>query len=347
MRSITFARCLGRLALLAASLVLTGGEATAEAAPHLGTKVGTVVREVRAAFKTTARAPRAGLVNIGEGRKMYLRCRGTGSPTAVLISGFRGAYDDWTSVVDTDGEPKRSGSAVFPEVGKFTRVCAYDRPGTTRLDDTPTPSTPVRQPTIAQAGAADLHALLRAAGQPGPYVIVAHSWGGLIARLYASQYPNDVAGLVLLEPGSEFLQDTLTRAQWTMFVRAGRKLGKPRTLEAASYQPSVRALRAAPPIGDIPAVVLTADKCWLTFPGEDAAEAGATCSAWLAAQDLLAALLDARHVTDTNSSHFVQGENPQLVIDSVREVVEGVRENACARGSKKHGQCFEAKKPRR
>ena len=75
-----------------------------------------------------------GLVDIGGGRKMYLECRGAGSPTVVLISGTRGAHDDWTILIDPSnpaGSRKRSESAVFPQVSKFTRVCAYDRPGTT------------------------------------------------------------------------------------------------------------------------------------------------------------------------------------------------------------------------
>ena len=281
----------------------------------------------------------AGLVDIGGGRKMYMECHGEGSPTVVLVSGFRGAHDDWTSVIDSDGEPKPSGSAVFPEVGKFTRVCAYDRPGTTRFDDTLSPSTPVRQPTTAQDGAADLHALLRAAKQEVPYVLVAHSWGGLIARQYVSEYPKDVSGLVLLDPGSEFLQETLTPAQWAFFVRGAKKKGDPKTLEAADYRPSVRALRAAPPVGEIPAVVLSSDKCWFVFPRFDEKE---TCSAWNAAQDLLAAHLDAKHITHTNSGHFIQGENPKLVIDSVREVVGAARKKACALGVKNDAQCMKA-----
>jgi pimeloyl-ACP methyl ester carboxylesterase len=264
----------------------------------------------------------SGLVDIGGGRKMYMECHGKGSPTVVLVSGARGAYDDWTSVIDSGGEPKPSRSAVLPQVGKFTRVCAYDRPGTTRLDGTLSPSTPVRQPTTAQEGAADLHALLRAAKQKGPYVIVAHSWGGLIGRLYASTYPDEVSGLVLLDPGSEFMQDTLTPAQWAFFVRESKKLGNPKTLEAVRYRPSVRALRTAPPVRGTPAVVLSADKCWFILPGFDAKE---TCSAWNAAQDLLAAHLDARHITDTDSGHFIQGENPKLVIDATRQVVDKVR----------------------
>src|SRR5215208_2542441 len=278
----------------------------------------------------------ASLVDIGGDRKMYLECQGKGSPTVVLVSGFRGAHDDWTHVIDSGGEPKPSGSAVFPEVSKFSRVCAYDRPGTTRFDGTLSPSAPVRQPTTAQDGAADLHALLRAAKQKGPYVLVAHSWGGLIVRQYTSKHPEDVSGLVLLDAGSEFLQDTLTPAQWASFVRGAKKLGEPKTLEAADYRPSVRALRAAPPLGEIPAVVLTSDQCWFILPGFDAK---ATCSAWREAQGLLAAHLDAKHITDTNSGHFIQGENPKLVIASVRKVAETARKETCALGPKKHGKC--------
>ena len=279
----------------------------------------------------------SGLVDIGGGRKMYMECQGKGSPTVVLVSGFRGAHDDWTHVIDSGGEPKPSGSAVFPQVGKFTRVCAYDRPGTTRFDGTLSPSTPVKQPTTAQDGAADLHALLRAAKQKGPYVLVAHSWGGLNARFYASTYPSEVSGLVLLDSGSEFMQETLTPAQWASFVRGAKKLGDPKTLEAADYRPSVRALRAVPPVGEIPTVVLSSDKCFTFVPGWDANE---TCSAWREAQDLLAAHLDAEHITDTDSGHFIQGENPKLVVASVRKVVGTVRKKeACALGSENHGQC--------
>ena len=66
----------------------------------------------------------------------------------MLVSGARGAYDDWTHVIDSGGEPKPSRSAVFPRVGKFTRVCAYDRPGTTRLDGelSPQPRCPSLPP---------------------------------------------------------------------------------------------------------------------------------------------------------------------------------------------------------
>jgi pimeloyl-ACP methyl ester carboxylesterase len=263
----------------------------------------------------------AGLVKIDGGRKLFLRCRGTGGPTVVLISGFRGAYDDWTHVVAGPGkEPRPSRSSVFPQVGRFTRVCGYDRPGTLSFDGALTPSTTVRQPTEAQDGVDDLHALLSAAGVPGPYVLVAHSWGGMIGYLYASRHPGEVAGLVLVDPGSVYLKRALKPAQWNRFVRAARKLGKPRTLEAADYERSVKAIRAAPAVPRMPAVVLTSDHRF-----DFGAGGRGTWRAWLAAQNQLAANLGAEHVTHTNSGHYIAGERPRLVIGQVRRVVRAAR----------------------
>jgi pimeloyl-ACP methyl ester carboxylesterase len=144
----------------------------------------------------------AGLVNIGGGRKMYLKCIGRGSPTVVLGGGLRASAEDW-SISD------KSKPTVFSGVGKFTRVCACDRPGTP-VGEKPSRGDPVPQPTTAKDAVADLHALLSAAGEAGPYVLVGHSYGGLIVRLYASTYPKEVSGLVLIDALSEGLQDAET-----------------------------------------------------------------------------------------------------------------------------------------
>jgi pimeloyl-ACP methyl ester carboxylesterase len=101
----------------------------------------------------------AGLVDVGGGRRMYLECRGTGSPTVVLVAGLRGSAEDWNIA-------GKQGPRVFPEVARFTRVCAYDRPGTP-VGEKPSRSDPVPQPTTAGAAVADLHALLTAAGEAG------------------------------------------------------------------------------------------------------------------------------------------------------------------------------------
>src|ERR1700747_1562591 len=89
----------------------------------------------------------AGLLDIGGGRKMYLECRGTGSPSVVLVGGLRASADDW-NLAD------KSAPAVFPEVAKFTRVCAYDRPGTP-VDEKPSRSDPVSQPATGGDRGAD------------------------------------------------------------------------------------------------------------------------------------------------------------------------------------------------
>ena len=101
-----------------------------------------------------------GLVDLGDDRKMYLKCSGKGSPTVVLVGGLRASADDW-SISD------KSKPTVFSEVGKFTRVCACDRPGTP-VGEKPSRSDPVPQPTTAKDAVADLHALLSAAGEVGP-----------------------------------------------------------------------------------------------------------------------------------------------------------------------------------
>ena len=170
-----------------------------------------IALEVSAAFAENGNV--AGLVDIGSGRKMYLECSGTGSPTVVLISGKGNGAADWSEVLDPadpehhadydamawgKGNLHKSDSAVFPMVSRFTRVCAYDRPGT-RLDG-PDQSTPVAQPHPVDQAADDLHRLLAAAGEPGPYVLVPHSYGGLIATLFARTWPEDVDGLVWSTP---------------------------------------------------------------------------------------------------------------------------------------------------
>lgn len=110
----------------------------------------------------------AGLVDIGGGRKMYLECRDTGFPTVVLVAGLKGSAEDWNST-------KQSEPTVFAGVATFTRVCAYDRPGTP-VGEKPSRSDPVSQPTTAADAVADLHDLLSAAGEAGPCACRALVW---------------------------------------------------------------------------------------------------------------------------------------------------------------------------
>src|SRR6516164_2736714 len=299
-----------------------------------------------AAHAAAASADFAGLVDIGGGRKMYLECRGAGSPTVVLISGEAGAATAWTMA-----DPAKPAPPVFDEVAKFTRVCAYDRPGAV-VDlaggkTKPSRSDPVLQPTTSQDAVRDLHALLRAASERGPYVLVGHSFGGLVARLYASAYPNEVTGMVLVDPASEAFQAALLRLKaydtWKATRTGGRlsltadQLTQYPELERLDYDRSFAQLRAAAPLRSMPLMLLSSDHSIQKalepliaagkLPPEIPADFGSTVDkAWKEGQDHDAKLVpSARHIAKTDSSHNIQLEQPRLVIDAIREVVQAVR----------------------
>lgn len=278
-----------------------------------------------------------GLFDIGGGRKMYLKCQGTGSPTVVLVSGRTDRSDIWQTLAD----PTNSGPAVFPAVAKFTRVCAYDRPGTVTIAANAielSRSTSVPQPITPKDGVADLHALLTAAKVPGPFVLVGHSYGGLIVRLYASTYPNDVAGLVLIDSPTEFLYDTLTPTQQAMWIRLNSnyspELDKYIIQERTDFVPSFEQLRTSPALRSMPAVVLTSDQPYDfksliakgVLPSDAPLDFGPIVfQAHLTGQERLTRLLHARQISNTHAGHYIHTEQPQLVIDSIREIVDKVR----------------------
>jgi pimeloyl-ACP methyl ester carboxylesterase len=287
-----------------------------------------------AAAHATQSGDFAGLVDVGGGRKMYLECRGSVSPTVVLVAGLRGSAEDWNIA-------EKPGPRVFSEVAKFTRVCAYDRPGTP-VGEKPSRSDPVPQPTTAGTAVADLRALLTAAGEAGPYVLVAHSYGGLIGRLYASTYPENVSGLVLVDALSEGLKDAETPEQWAIQrkliegdVREG--VAKYPALERIDVDRSFDQMRAAPPFRQLRLIVLSADRGWGpqipsmiaagTLPADVPPDFGyVTDAAQKKAQEKLAHLVpNAKHISNTNSGHEIHKEQPQLVIDAIREVVDAVR----------------------
>ncbi|HST47298.1 alpha/beta fold hydrolase [Jatrophihabitans sp.] len=122
-------------------------------------------------------APAAGRGYDVDGHRMYLRCEGTGTPTVVLASGF--------------GEHSSVWGWVAPALAADTRVCVYDRAGQGW-------SGPAgARDGVAQAG--DLHTLLQVAGVPGPYLLAGHSVGGIYGMIFAARYPDETAGMVLLD----------------------------------------------------------------------------------------------------------------------------------------------------
>jgi pimeloyl-ACP methyl ester carboxylesterase len=120
----------------------------------------------------------AGRMADAGGHRLYLACRGTGSPTVVPENGFGQDTPSWAWVVKN----------IAPE----TRVCAYDRAGRGRSES-------AAGPQDGGQLAADPHALLERAAVPGPYLLAAHSVGGTYALTFAARYPQQVAGMVLLD----------------------------------------------------------------------------------------------------------------------------------------------------
>src|ERR1051325_1830405 len=118
------------------------------------------------------------LVDVG-GRRLYVHCTGSGSPTGVLVFGLAETSVYWAGW-------------IAPTVAQNTTVCAYDRAGQGWSDPPPSPQDGV-------AVATDLHNLLAKAQLPGPYVVVGHSTGGVYVRIFAARYADQVAGMVLLD----------------------------------------------------------------------------------------------------------------------------------------------------
>jgi pimeloyl-ACP methyl ester carboxylesterase len=260
----------------------------------------------------------------------------------VLVSGLDAAADVWT------GYQANPSLAVFARVARFTRVCAYDRPGTPVGDNlTPSRSTPVRQPVTAQDAVTDLHALLRAAREPGPYVLVGHSYGGLITRLYAGQYPRQVAGLVFVDAFAPQWQTAFTPRQWRILKAitgpSKEQLAKYPAMERLNFDASVAQARAAAPLRcSLPVVVLSRDTH--TPPGDLGPVIAAAVAqhklpafvpknfgytddrAWDKAQDALARLVPgARHIVIT-SGHNIQIDHPQAVADAIHQIFDTARQ---------------------
>ena len=136
-----------------------------------------------------------GLVSVGGGRSLYLECVGSGNPTVVLEAGFPGNTLNWRD--------------VQPELGRTTRACAYDRAG---LGHSP----PMPGVHDAQDEIDDLQRLLVAAHLEPPYVLVGHSYGGILVRLFASQHHGEAAGVVLVDARGR----DATRRQVALFPKS-------------------------------------------------------------------------------------------------------------------------------
>ena len=254
----------------------------------------------------------SGWFDIG-GRRLFLRCTGHRSPTVVFEGGLT---TDWYELQN--------------QLSEFTRVCSYDRPGgpASRSDPAPIPRT-------ARDFVADLHALLRTAHVPGPYVLAGHSNSGLFTQLYASTHPRQVAGLVLIDavhPAYHkrqlaLLKPLLPPDVWEALRREAmtppHRLVDPQGVDIWTSERQTRVALQRSPLRPMPLVVLAhgrVDPSPPGWPGEEVERL------WQELQRELAQLVPGgRLVIATQSGHDIQDEQPELVLDAIRDVVRAVR----------------------
>jgi len=277
-------------------------------------------------------APPHGAIDIGDGRTIFLDCQGDGSPTVLIIAG-KGSYAEAWNVVVPQDDPIRSSTydiieqaalkpsreAVQPTVARATRVCAYDRPNT--RPDGANQSTPVPQPHSVDADVDDLLALIAAAHLAGPFVLVAHSYGALVADLLARTHPDLVNGLVMVDPVSEFLPAVGTSPQNAAFDRDGRVPAIPDG-EGVLFDDAFTRINEAPPLPDVPAAVLSSGKF---FPPERLSADNYTQAQIHRANDMLAVALDTGNRVVADSGHNVMLYSPREVADAIDDIVAQVR----------------------
>lgn len=289
-----------------------------------------IVGSVGGMFETVARAraredyPAPGAMYDVGGHQLHLDCVGTGSPTVVLENGLGGVSALWSRIT----EP----------VSLTTRVCAYDRAGQGWSDDVDTPQDGL-------AVASDLHTLLERAGETGPYVLVGHSAGGAYAMIYAHQYPDEVAGMVLLDSMTPYQFTALPdfASQYSMMRRglavlpsitrlgvaqvlpasAFSSLPEPAASQVRAYNADPRQYRSMRAEQSVYPEVLEQAQALTSLDGKPlvvitASEQQRETKGWTQAQDRLAEL-------STNSQHRVVEATHEGVVDDEHSFEPSVR----------------------
>lgn len=267
-------------------------------------------------------------------RRMHLYCTGQGTPTVILDAGLGGTSLEWVR--------------VQPAVARFSRVCSYDRSGYGWSESIPGPRTS----TIIVK---ELEQLLRLSEEPGPYILVGHSFAGLNVRLFASRYPERIAGLVLVDPTHEEQFERLTReelkrplvpARNRQFVISNHwqipdslPTETRVTAQVLALMPdSISSLyselqnlqlsaeqvrRSAQKLPNVPLTVIAHDS-WSRAKSPKAKRMAMT---WLQLQRELAERMPyGQLIIARNSGHHVHLEQPEVVIGAIRDVHQQSRQ---------------------
>jgi pimeloyl-ACP methyl ester carboxylesterase len=275
--------------------------------------------------------PPGRLVSVGD-HQLHLLSKGTGSPMVVIETGAGGGSRFWWAVQD--------------KIAEFTSVCTYDRSGFAWSEPAPSSQT-------IEDRAHALHRLLGNAGICGPYLLVAHSYGGLIVRSFARNYPEQVAGLVLVDTPDEstifapevlafyakvkFMNRAIANVsrfgtlrvlqKWVELDRFGLWLQRAAEYQAlcdelASILEAPVAMRSPEPagiLGALPVAVITHGQ---PFPGPFAILE----KYWSQGQAHLAGLSSNSWLTvASESNHMIQIDEPELVVSAVHRVYLAAR----------------------
>jgi len=279
-----------------------------------------------AAAGATAQTDPAGPLAIGGGRHLYAECAGSGRPTVMLEAGLRSRGDYWS--VEESANQRR---VVFDAVAERTRVCLYDRPGTTLGVDEFSRSDPVPQPRTAADAAADLRALIRSAPIRGQLILAGHSTGGLIQRLYASTHPRRIVGMVQVDALAEAIEPAMG-SDWAQFQQLNIDpppgLEEYADLETIPFGRSfaqMRRVKRRSPLRPIPLVVISRG-IPQRYSGLPAGFAANAEHAWSVGQRQLGRLVPgATRWTAEHSGHYVMFDQPAIVIRAIGRVLRATR----------------------
>jgi pimeloyl-ACP methyl ester carboxylesterase/bifunctional DNase/RNase len=255
---------------------------------------------------------RGQLIDVG-GYHLSAHVKGSGGPVVVLEAPFGSGHEAWVKIQDA--------------VAQFATVCSYDRAGVGWSECAPAPRT-------FKDSVRDLHALLERLALPAPYVLVGHSIGGPLGMLYACTHPADIAGLVLVDSSHP---DQRARFLSALPPESADELPSVRELRQWQQNSSALAVewddanicfeqsRACGELGNLPLVVITATKPVnpSNLPTEVLAQRDRT---WLELQQDLARLSSrSTHRFAEQSGHMVPYDQPEIVIETIREMVNALR----------------------
>lgn len=284
------------LAVLAVGLAACGDD---------GARVATAAVDERPTTTTTPAVRPTQLVDADieiDGGRMHLRCIGEGPTTVLLLAGWGSSGDGW--------------GAIEPPIAERARVCSYSKFGTGTSD---APST--AQTFSSQA--ADLHHLLDEAGEPGPYVVLGHSFGGAQAVTFASEHPEEVVGLMLLDASPPTWPAAVCAVPDDGTDAARDAGGLCATMhdpaldpERIDVVPAFEEVAAIESLGDLPTTVMSgARRSW---PGLAEDQITRLTQVWNEGVDRWAGLsTTSTTVFVQDTSHLIQLDQPDLVVDHV------------------------------